>query len=307
MSYEAMVEELRVGLSERDMEACIGQYLGWFQDLHLSIRVGGKRLVSFGRKPVNYADSMVYKPSFYSGDVNGNCFLIRLPSMQVEDGARKFIAKAVRQYKRSGKPFLIIDLRGNGGGADGVYNPLVELAYDHPTVVAGAYFRNTGKNRTFLLEGMKGNKEIVKVIGESADKPDSLVVLRGDYLRSFKKVSAYPLRIAVIIDNQVASNAEGMILALQSVSDRVVLYGREPSLGCADYTNPRPYAIPSCDMVVHIPTTRSGRLPDHPVDPDGIAPEILIPLPLPKVLADNIDTWTRWVAEDLDRLESSRH
>ena len=246
---------------------------------------------------------MIYKPAFFAGNVDGNSYLIRIPSMQVSDGARRFITKAVRQYKRSGRPYLIIDLRGNGGGADGVFNPLVELAYDHPGIVKGAFFRNTEKNRAFLLEGMKGNKGIVKAIRESADKPDSLAVLRGDYLRSFKKVSTFPRRIAVIIDNQVASNAEGLVLALHSVSDRVALYGREPSLGCIDHVNPRPFAIPSLDMVVYIPTTRSSRLPDHPVDPEGLAPEVTIPLPLPKELTDNIDTWTLWVAEDLWRSE----
>jgi hypothetical protein len=300
-SYEVMMEELRAGLTGRNADASIGKYLGWFQDLHLYARIGGKRLISFERRPVNYADSMVYNPAFFSGAVDGNCFLIRIPSMRVKDGARQFIAKAVRQYKRSGCPYLIIDLRGNGGGSDGVYNPLVALAYDHPGIFKGAFFRNTEKNRAFLLEGMKGNREIVRAIGESADKADSLAVLRGDYLRSFKKVSTCPRRIAVIIDNQVASNAEGLVLALQSVSDRVVLYGREPSLGCFDYVNPRPFAVPTLDMIVYIPTTRSGRIPDHPVDPDGIAPEVTIPLSLPTELTDNIDTWTSWVAEDLDR------
>ena len=302
-SYDAMVAEFRTGLTERNAQASIGKYLGWFQDLHLYARLGGKRLVAFEKRPVNYADSMIYKPAFFAGNVDGNCYIIRIPSMRIPDGAQRFIAKAVRQYKRSRCPYLIIDLRGNGGGADGVYNPLVELAYDHPGVVKGAAFRNTEKNRAFLLEGMKVNKEIVKAIRASADNPDSLAVLREDYLRSFKKVSTCPRRIAVIIDNQVASNAEGLVLSLQSVSDRVVLYGRDTSLGCIDYVNPRPFAVPSLDMVVHIPTTRSGRLPDHPVDPAGLAPEVTIPLPLPEVLTDNIDTWTRWVVESLNRSE----
>ena len=286
-TYVAMVEELRAGLPTRNADASIGKYLGWFQDMHLYARIGGKRLVSFERKAVNYADSVDYKPSFFSGPVDGNCFLIRIPSLQVRDGARQFIAKAVRQYKRSRRPYLIIDLRGNGGGADGVYHPLVALAFDHPGVAKGAYFRNTGKNRAFLLERMKGNQEIAKAIGASVNKPDSLAVLREEYTRSFKTISAYPRRIAVIIDNQVASNADG----------------REPSLGCVDYVNPRPFAVPSLDMVVYIPTTRSGRLPEHPVDPEGIAPEVIIPLPLPQTLTDHIDPWTYWVAEHLTQSE----
>ena len=276
-TYVAMVEELRAGLPTRNADASIGKYLGWFQDMHLYARIGGKRLVSFERKAVNYADSVDYKPSFFSGPVDGNCFLIRIPSLQVRDGARQFIAKAVRQYKRSRRPYLIIDLRGNGGGADGVYHPLVALAF--------------------------GNQEIAKAIGASVNKPDSLAVLREEYTRSFKTISAYPRRIAVIIDNQVASNAEDLVLTLQSVSDRVVLYGREPSLGCVDYVNPRPFAVPSLNMVVYIPTTRSGRLPEHPVDPEGIAPEVIIPLPLPQTLTDHIDPWTYWVAEHLTQSE----
>lgn len=300
-SYEAMVAELRTGVSSGNVDASIGKYIGWFRDLHLSVFLGGKRLVSHEKKPVNYADSMIYNPSFFSGPVDGDCYLIRIPSMRVRDGARQFIAKAVRRFKRSGCPYLIIDLRGNGGGADGVYNPLVELAYDHAGVQTGAYFRNTGKNRAFLQEGMKENKKIVKAIAACADKPDTLVILREDNLRSFRKVSPYPTRIAVIIDNRIASNAENLILALQSISDRVILYGRDPTLGCVDYVNPRPIAIPSRDMVVHVPTTRSSRLPEHPVDPKGIGPEVFIPLPLPEELTDDIDTWVQWVAEDIKR------
>ena len=302
-SYEAMVEGLRAGVSERNMEASIGRYIGWFQDLHLSVLLGGKRLVSYERRPVNYADSMVYKPQSFAGRVDGNCFLIRIPSMRVQDGTRKFIAKAVRQFKRSGCPFLIIDLRGNSGGSDGVYHPLVELAYDHPALVKGTSFRNTEKNRAFLLEGMKGNRPIREALEESAGRPDSMAVLREDYLRAFKRVSPVPRRIAVLIDNQVASNAEHLILDLKGVSDRVVLYGRDPSLGVVDYVNPRPYAVPSLDLLVMIPTCRSGRLPEHPIDPAGIAPDVTVPLPLPEELTGNIDTWTRWVAGEMAAAE----
>lgn len=297
-SYDAMLAELRSSVSENSATDCVGQYLAWFQDLHLRAQVAGRRLDAFERKPVNYADSMVYSPRLTAGKVNDDCFLIRLRTLALQPGSRSPIVKMIRQYKRSQCPFLILDLRGNSGGNDW-YLPLVELAYDHPAAMEGTTFRNTGENRAFLLEGMKGNRAIKKAVEESARVRDSLAVLRVDHVLSFKKVSSYPRRIAVILDNQVASNAESLVLALQSISDRVVLYGRDPSLGCADYTNPRPFAVSSLDMVVQIPTCRSGRLPDHPVDPAGIAPDVRIPLSLPRELTNNIDTWTRWVADDL--------
>ena len=297
-SYDAMLAKLRSSVSENSATDCVGQYLAWFQDLHLRAQVAGRRLDAFERKPVNYADSMVYSPRLTAGKVNDDCFLIRIPTLGLQPGPRSPIVRMIRQYKRSQCPFLILDLRGNAGGNDW-YLPLVELAYDHPAAVEGTTFRNTGENRAFLLEGMKGNRAIKKAVDESAHVRDSLAVLRAGHVLSFKKVSSYPRRIAVILDNQVASNAESLVLALQSISDRVVLYGRDPSLGCADYTNPRPFAVSSLDMVVQIPTCRSGRLPDHPVDPAGIAPDVRIPLSLPRELTNNIDTWTRWVADDL--------
>ena len=47
--------------------------------------------------------------------------------------------------------------------------------------------------------------------------------------------------------------------------------------------------------------TRSYRLPDRGIDPTGIAPDVRIPLPLPDVLTDNVDEWTKWVAADLEK------
>lgn len=297
-SYDTMLGDLRGCVSGNNAADCIGKYLAWFEDLHLRARVEGHWLDTYGRKPVSYADSMVYAPRLSAGKVNGECFLIRLPSLALQPGPSSPLVKMIRQYKRSRCPFLILDLRGNHGGNDW-YIPLVELAYDHPAVIKGTTFRNTGENREFLLEGMRGNRPIGKALRESVGTMDSLAVLRGDYALSFKKVSSWPRRMAVILDNQVASNAESLILTLQSVSGRVVLYGREPTMGCADYANARPFIVPSLGMVVMIPTCRSGRLPDTPVDPSGIAPEVLIPLPLPGELTGNIDAWTRWVAEDL--------
>ena len=55
------------------------------------------------------------------------------------------------------------------------------------------------------------------------------------------------------------------------------------------------------DLAYNHSTAWSGRLPERSVDPDCIAPEMIIPLPLPEELTDHIDSWIRWVAEDVKR------
>ena len=42
-----------------------------------------------------------------------------------------------------------------------------------------------------------------------------------------------------------------------------------------------------------------GRAQVMQAEAAGIAPDVRIPLPLPEVLTDNVDTWTLWVAEDM--------
>ena len=56
-------------------------------------------------------------------------------------------------------------------------------------------------------------------------------------------------------------------------------------------------------MIVHIHPIRSGQLPEYPMDPEGIAPEVTIPLPLPQALTGSIDSRTHWMANDPSQSE----
>lgn len=57
---------------------------------------------------------------------------------------------------------------------------------------------------------------------------------------------------------------------------RTVL-GTENNRGMIDYGNVRRVELPSGRRVLQVPTSRSMRLPENPLDPVGVAPDVLIP------------------------------
>lgn len=61
-------------------------------------------------------------------------------------------------------------------------------------------------------------------------------------------------------------------------SRKVVLMGQENSAGVIDYGQMMGMPAPSGRFELRWATTRSLRLPGDPVDPHGIAPDILIPM-----------------------------
>jgi hypothetical protein len=56
----------------------------------------------------------------------------------------------------------------------------------------------------------------------------------------------------------------------------VTIYGYENSGGALDYSNLNFIFTPSGYWYVAVPTTRSTRLPENPVDPIGIKPNVLV-------------------------------
>lgn len=115
-------------------------------------------------------------------------------------------------------------------------------------------------------------------------------------------VFSLPEKVALIIDGNVGSSGEQMILDMRACSTRTVVYGKDNTLGCLDYSNTRRVDLPNSKISMYIPMTRSCRLPDKGIDKTGIASDVRLDLPYPKKLTDNVDEWVRWVAKDLLKL-----
>ena len=88
-------------------------------------------------------------------------------------------------------------------------------------------------------------------------------------------VLSSPGRIVVLIDG-AGSTAEQFLLAARQ-SRKVTLMGQENSAGVLDFANQVSEETPSGRFRLFWGISRSLRLPEDPVDPDGIAPQVRIP------------------------------
>ena len=278
------------------------EFVSWFNDYHLHV---GSLSKKYMKSPISY-DSIDYNPQFLSQPVDSQTYLIRIPSFVYEDSIVHFIEDAVENYKQSGIENLIIDIRGNGGGLDYTFDPIFELIYNKPFHLKGVEFRATPDISNLLRESYKsqnGQPSWALELADSIDtgRYDFVPIPNSNKLISLDKTNNLPHKVAIIIDNGVASSAEQFIVLAKSCSNRVILFGKDNTMGALDYSNLMPYDLPFSKITCYIPTSRTiGINNDNPgIDVKGIAPDIVIPIDYPKELTDNVDSWIYWVVEEL--------
>ena len=176
---------------------------------------------------------------------------------------------------------LLLDLRDNGGGNDQAFQPLIPLLYTRPIYTIGIEYRATAYNAAVLRqmaidwpqwrEGNEKRADLMAAhLGEFVNPGG-----RGFWIDHRDTMLAYPKRIAVLLDRAGSSGEQFLLTARQS--RKVTLFGKQNSFGCLDISNVVFVPTPSDRFWLMFATSRSMRLPEDPVDPDGIAPDIRIP------------------------------
>lgn len=299
VEYEALKERLRSDVADgRDGCEAAGELFGWFGDFHLR---AGIYTDPYLRPRCDYG-GMEYAPQHVACSIDERTYLIRVPSFEFDETLMAWIARAVGEYEWSGCDNLIVDIRGNGGGRDQAFQPLLELLYDHPGTVDGVEIRVSADNEAFVRRAIAdGGPDWLRPVADSMATATSDFVpftLQSEPIR-FDSVALRPRHAAIIIDGNVASSGEQFVLDLRACSARTKIYGRDNTLGCLDFSNCIPVNLPFSGVTLSVPVTRSMRLPERGIDATGIAPDVRIALPLPRTLTDNVDAWVQWVAADL--------
>lgn len=215
-------------------------------------------------------------------EMNDSTFFLRIPSFGdsmavklVEDNWDSIMAR----------PYLIVDLRANGGGDDRYFRPLLKLIYTQPYYTHGTKMYAT---RNFLDlyrkiardEADKDWSSFYKKMDDSVEANLGHYVLRPNEkrLNLVKEDTVYPnpRRVALLIHGKNASSAEQFVLEAKE-SEKVVLFDSENTRGVIDLSNVYNFPSPKGWFKLYIPTTRSCRWPDIIIDGKGIAPQIPVP------------------------------
>jgi hypothetical protein len=191
---------------------------------------------------------------------------------------------ATSMFLLKATPNLILDLRGNGGGSDFSYRPIIHWLYTDPIVTTGVDVLCTPDNingtRKLVLdnpdvpEDMKAEtRQLVAAMEKNTGK---FIESNGDDTLEQEYSEPNPRRIVILIDRGTGSSAEQFLL-LARQSRKVTLMG-EHSAGILDYANMRPSAPSPCkDLALYYATTRSRRIAvGRGIDNVGIQPNVLL-------------------------------
>ena len=149
------------------------------------------------------------------------------------------------------KPYLIIDLRDNGGGAEECYTDLLKYHCTKPlTIDLADVWVSPDNIRKYEKEGHP--EELIERMKNA--RPFTFIPLTQNAITSWEiDGTGFPERIALIFNKKTASSAEGMIMyAMQS--DKVITLG-ENSGGYLGYGNVKTEMVPCGKYIISSTTT----------------------------------------------------
>lgn len=190
----------------------------------------------------------------------------------------------ISEKKLNETKHLIIDVRGNEGGGDATFENLIPYLYTNPILTHSVNLW-TSENNVKMFEDLLNIPDlpiadklnIERIVKAAKANPNSFVPLFQNDIDTLtlSGSTAFPKKVSIIIDEHCKSSTEQFLL-LAKQSKKTTIYGKSNSGGALDYSNLNFVLTPSGFWYASVPTTRSARLPEYPVDPYGIKPDVFI-------------------------------
>ncbi|MCX2478250.1 S41 family peptidase [Pedobacter sp. MC2016-15] len=179
-------------------------------------------------------------------------------------------------------PNLILDLRGNGGGADFSYRPITPYLYTGTMRLTGADVWSTDDNiagwaAVATTPGLPPDQKtfIGEVIQKMSANKGKAVSFSEDRSITRDSIAAYPKKIIILMNKNCGSTTEEFLLMAKQ-SSKVTLMG-EHTAGVLDYSNMRGGAFSCMPYMLYWATSRSRRIDQGlAIDNVGIRPDQLI-------------------------------
>lgn len=240
---------------------------------------------------------------FYFEKLTDETTLLRISSFMYNnvDRIEKLIMK--NRYLLENSENLIIDIRNNGGGTDMAYQKLLPYICTNPIRLIGAQLLATQA----LIDGLqnwmdnlpdeeqyqadkdrikRNIKTYRKHLGEFVGSDSKAV-----YIDTIKPSVHSPAQIVILANKGTASASESFIYKAKQ-SKKVKIMG-SPTGGVLDYGSARNFNFGCNNYSLSLPTYRSLRLPEYPIDNIGIQPDIY--------LDKYVEDWIRFAVDYLEK------
>ena len=159
-----------------------------------------------------------------------------------------------------------------------------------PTLIKGleSYIesiKDEKENKEELKEVAEEIKLFKKNLGQFVNTAEDAF-----FIKEVDLAEKSPKYVVILIDNGVGSSGEDLVIAAKQ-SKKVKVFGT-PTYGAIDYASAREFDFGCNNYKLYLPTFRSLRLPDYPIDNIGIQPDIY----LDKTVTD----WIKFAKEYLE-------
>ncbi len=283
-AFRKTSDEINSISTETQCDAQLKNYLlNWRKD-HINIR--STRLIVRDERssPQNTGVSLKPEIEFLSKET----VLLVIPSFRF--AYKQSIEDLLKENETQLEESLnwIIDVRRNGGGSDSSYETLLTWFISSEVINVDTSWLVTPIN-------IEANASICQRAAPNDPSCKSMMDTVVSLMRATKngeftststpfsyhhynfRESATRRRVAILMDKNCGSTCEQFLLTARQ-SFNVKLLGRN-SAGALDYSNLRPYPLPSGKRDLIYAVSRSHRLPIMPVDVSGVSPDILLPTP----------------------------
>ena len=237
-----------------------------FQNIYMKIKPERGRITELGFTKVGVEEAEDVKPyEFRLLDSATNYLRISSFSISLKQELELFYQSVDSSVQE--KPYLILDLRNNGGGAEECYTYLLKYFYTKPFAIDLADVWVSPDNiKKYESEGHP--EELIERMKKAT--PFTFIPLTQNAITSWEiSGTRYPEKIALIFNKKTASSAEGLIIyAMQS--DKVITLGENS--GYLGYGNVKSETTPCGKYIISSTTTRY--LEKSKFEFTGITPQI---------------------------------